>query len=102
MLVLLAGGSIQCWGLNGWGHCGSGTTGRYALSIVNTKNIGGAAWMGAGANGGFAKLKDGRLMGWGASYAEAMNPGGIYRTALPVEWLAEGWFRPAGYAPKPK
>lgn len=101
-LVLLASGTIQCWGFNGWGHCGDGRTGSYALSIVNTKNIGGVAWMGASANGAFAMLKDGRLMGWGSIYSEPMRPGGIYWTALPVEWSAEGWFRPAGYGPKPQ
>ncbi len=102
MLVLLASGSIQCWGFNGWGHCGDGKTGGYALSIVTTRNISGVAWMGAGANSSFAMTKDGRLMGWGALYTEPMNPGGIYWSALPVEWTEQGWFRPAGYARKPQ
>lgn len=100
-LVLLANGAVQCWGVDGWGQCGDGKTGGYALSMVTTKNLTGVASMGASANGGFVKLKDGRLMGWGSIYVEPMKPGGIYWTALPVEWSAEGWFRPAGYAGRP-
>lgn len=102
MLVLLASGSIKCWGFNGWGHCGDGKTGGYALSIVTTRNISGVAWMGAGANSSFAMMKDGRLMGWGSLYSEPMNPEEIYWSALPVEWTEQGWFRPAGYARKPQ
>ena len=64
--------------------------------------VDGAAWIGAGANSGFAMLKDGRLMGWGALYSGPMNPGSIYRSALPVEWRKKGWFRPGGYAPDPR
>jgi hypothetical protein len=57
--------------------------------------------MGASANSGFAKLKDGRLMGWGSIYVERMRYA-KYRTTLPVEWSPEGGFRPGGHGPKPQ
>jgi len=100
-LILLANGTVQGWGVDGWGQCGDGKTGKYALSIVTTKNPVGSVAVSASANGGFARLKDGRLMGWGAIYVEPMQQG-RYWTALPVEWSPEGWFRPGGYGPKPQ
>ncbi len=96
-LVRLRDGTLRCWGHSAWGHCGDGKSGGYSLSIATPRSVSGVQWFGAGFNSGFARLGDGRILGWGAIYTEPMSDG-KYHVALPVEWTPEGWARPKGRA----
>lgn len=62
--------------------------------------VAGAEHVGAGANNGFAWLKDGRVVGSGAIFSEPTEKS-RYWTPLAVDWTPQGWFRPGGYLAKP-
>jgi alpha-tubulin suppressor-like RCC1 family protein len=92
-LVLLKDGTLRCWGHSSWGSCGEGKTGGYTTSIATPRNVSRVEWFGAGVNSSYAKLADGRVVGWGAIYTEAL-PSGKYHTPFAVEWTPSGWARP--------
>lgn len=97
-LVRLRDGTLRCWGHTAWGHCGDGKSGGYTLALATPRQVSGVDWYGAGFNSGFARLGDGRLVGWGAIFTEPMSDS-TRHSALPVDWTAEGWTRPKGRRP---
>ncbi len=99
-LVRLTDGTLRCWGHSSWGMCGDGKAGGYSMAMASPRGVTGVQWYGAGAYSAFAKLADGRLVGWGALFSEPMSDY-TRHSSVPVEWTEDGWTRPKGRVAPP-
>jgi alpha-tubulin suppressor-like RCC1 family protein len=71
--ALLQAGTVKCWGYNGEGELGNGTT-RAALTPVSVAGLGGAISITTGGRHACAEMKNAVVKCWGEnSYGELGN-----------------------------
>jgi alpha-tubulin suppressor-like RCC1 family protein len=60
-------GTVWCWGYNGWGQLGDGST-NARLALGQVRGITNAVEVAASGGSSFARLVDGTVVGWGLHY----------------------------------
>jgi len=82
--ALLGDGTAHCWGDNGAGQLGDGTTDA-RTDVVVVKGVSGAKAIALGAAHGCALSGEGRVMCWGAGDRGQLGDGKAERRATPAE-----------------
>ena len=82
--AVLATGVAECWGDNGSGQLGDGTTDDRATPVA-VQGIASAAAIAAGDGHSCAALSDGRVECWGNNYSGQLGDGTRTNRASPVE-----------------
>jgi alpha-tubulin suppressor-like RCC1 family protein len=65
--AIRAGGTVWCWGYNGWGQLGNNTT-TSSLVLQQVRGVTNAVEVSASGGSSFARLADGTVVGWGLHY----------------------------------
>jgi alpha-tubulin suppressor-like RCC1 family protein len=65
--AIRGGGTVWCWGYNGWGQLGNGNT-TSSLVLQQVSGISTAVEVAASGGSSFARLADGTVVGWGLHY----------------------------------
>ena len=81
--ALLSSGGVRCWGANGNGQLGNGTT-VATNSPVTVSGISSAVGLAVGGNNACAVLASGALRCWGANNAGQLGNGGGGDSSTPV------------------
>jgi alpha-tubulin suppressor-like RCC1 family protein len=87
--ALLSGGTVYCWGDNGNGELGDGTTTNRSLP-VRVGSITNASTISAGEYHSCAVLSDGTAQCWGASAYGQVGDGTTADTSTPVTVIGPG------------
>jgi hypothetical protein len=72
--AVIAGGAVNCWGRNGYGELGDGTTEESALPVA-VEGITSATQVSAGGDGACAVLSSGGVDCWGENFEGALGDG---------------------------
>jgi hypothetical protein len=91
--ALTAGGGVQCWGLNGQGQLGDGTTTDSSVPVPVTGLSSGVTGLSVGGTSACATTADGLLECWGQGYFGQLGDGSLVSSTIPVAV--------AGFAPLP-
>ena len=81
--ALLTAGNVKCWGVNGDGTLGTGTT-AYALKPVNVVALAGATAIAAGGDHACARLAAGTVKCWGLNVYGELGNGSETTSTKPV------------------
>ncbi|MBZ0235263.1 MAG: hypothetical protein K8M05_23240 [Deltaproteobacteria bacterium] len=81
--AIVGGGRVRCWGYNGFGQLGNGTTTGSATPVLTT-NITNAVAIAGGANHACALLSTGHVRCWGANYNGQLGNGSMAHSSEPV------------------
>jgi alpha-tubulin suppressor-like RCC1 family protein len=81
--AVLEGGSVQCWGYNGWGRLGNGTD-ILSTIPVNVSGVTSAVSVGTGHYGGCALLSSGIVKCWGGNEYGQLGNGSTITSNIPV------------------
>jgi alpha-tubulin suppressor-like RCC1 family protein len=81
--ALLATGGIDCWGFNGRGELGNGTTTNSATPVPVT-GISNATELATGTNDACAQLAGGSIDCWGANESGELGNGTATDSDVPV------------------
>jgi alpha-tubulin suppressor-like RCC1 family protein len=82
--ALLAGGDVRCWGYNGQGQLGDGTTMEHYLPAAVAGLDDGAVAIGMGNSHACAVIGDGRVACWGRNAEGQLGDGTHAQSLLPV------------------
>jgi alpha-tubulin suppressor-like RCC1 family protein len=83
--AVLSGGAVQCWGDNGSGELGNGTTSRPdGGAAVLVSGLNGATAVVAGNGYSCALLSDHSVKCWGANYSGQLGNGATTNSPTPV------------------
>jgi alpha-tubulin suppressor-like RCC1 family protein len=82
--ALLAGGSVVCWGNNGSGQLGNGTTTDSAVPVQVTGLTSGVTSMSVGDNTACAVTASGGAVCWGLGMFGELGNGGTANSSVPV------------------
>jgi alpha-tubulin suppressor-like RCC1 family protein len=83
--ALTAAGGVKCWGNNGFGELGDGTTRRLAGPVDATVLTGGVAALAAGLSHTCALTRAGRVKCWGDNTLGQLGDGTTTGSILPVD-----------------
>jgi alpha-tubulin suppressor-like RCC1 family protein len=83
-VVLLADGSVQAWGNNGFGQLGDGTTTSSLVPVTVTGLGGPVTAIAAGTYHTMALLADGTVKTWGDNTQGQLGNGSMVASAIPV------------------
>ena len=81
--AVLTTGHLKCWGYNGFGELGNGTTTSFTVP-VSVKNIGTATAVFGGENGFCARLASKHLNCWGGGGLGQLGNGSFNNSDVPV------------------
>jgi alpha-tubulin suppressor-like RCC1 family protein len=81
--ALIAGGTVRCWGRNGSGELGDGTT-RFRAAPVTVTGIDGATAITLGASHACAVVARGEVRCWGTNESGQLGDGSDTAGALAV------------------
>lgn len=95
--AVLVGGSVECWGSNGVGQLGDGTTSQ-SSTAVRVKGVDDAVSVAAGSGNSCAVIESGGVKCWGNNYFDQLGSASVSAThalhsAVPV--TVEGLAGPA-------
>ncbi len=82
--VRLSGGTVQCWGANGMGQLGNGTTTLFSSTPVSVSGITTAIDVTAGGYHSCASLSDGTVRCWGYNGNGQLGDGTAGYSPIPV------------------
>ena len=82
--ALLSSGAVDCWGANGIGQLGDGTT-KYPSTPVQVTGIANAVRVSAGEANTCAVLADGSIECWGAGFEGQLGNGTDQNSPTPVQ-----------------
>jgi len=82
--ALTTGGSVQCWGGNGFGQLGNGSTSDSALPVTVTNLSGGVATIAAGNSYSCALTMSGSVQCWGLNQNGQLGNGSTSSSSTPV------------------
>ena len=81
--ALMAGGTVKCWGSNGYGELGDGTT-TTRVTPVTVVGISGATAVSAGSGHTCALVAGGQVKCWGGNFAGQLGDGTSFIRMTPV------------------
>ena len=73
--ALLEGGTVKCWGANGYGQLGDGTVGNFKSTPTSVKDLTGAIAVTAGKAYTCALLEGGKVKCWGSNWHGQLGDG---------------------------
>jgi len=82
--ALLSSGTVECWGFNGDGELGNGTTSNGSGTPVAVSNLSGAVGISSGDGHACARLSDGTVACWGANSSGQLGNGSTNESSVPV------------------
>jgi uncharacterized repeat protein (TIGR01451 family) len=82
--AVLADGTVRCWGSNGYGELGNGTTGFGSSTPVTVSGLNNAVAVSVGINHTCAVLTDGTLRCWGYNNLGFLGNGTTINSSTPV------------------
>jgi alpha-tubulin suppressor-like RCC1 family protein len=87
--ALTDGGAVKCWGRNGYGQLGDGTTVDRNQPVDVRGLSSGVAAVAMNFSGACALMADGRVKCWGSNAAGKLGNGGTVDSSFPVDVLEE-------------